>query len=263
MAGLQLRMRMVTIEPGGVFGPLHDHKGRPGIVYVLHGTITDHRDEETRDYGPGPGWPEDQGHHALAREQGNVAGCGDLGRHRQAKLRRPADRSVQGARTGIGWRRRHRTWSADRCFDEASTAPDGRGHAPRNDTRSTAPQFQVRQRAARHGRSKDFLDEVIGERTAQNPAFPEMVDAALRERRSAVALELGTSIARALALRSGRPHHLRHRLPAYRDRLSKDDRTDDVNTRPHTASGSVSQAGCFLKWPDAPPPQNVAVAGCG
>ena len=26
MAGRQLRMRMVTIEPGGVFGPIHDHK---------------------------------------------------------------------------------------------------------------------------------------------------------------------------------------------------------------------------------------------
>ncbi len=44
MAGRQLRMRMVTIEPGGVFGPVHDHKGRPGIVYILQGTITDHRD---------------------------------------------------------------------------------------------------------------------------------------------------------------------------------------------------------------------------
>jgi quercetin dioxygenase-like cupin family protein len=28
MAGRQLRMRMVTIEPGGVFGPIHDHSGR-------------------------------------------------------------------------------------------------------------------------------------------------------------------------------------------------------------------------------------------
>ena len=44
MAGRQLRMRMVTIEPGGVFGPTHDHVGRPGTVYVLQGTITDHRD---------------------------------------------------------------------------------------------------------------------------------------------------------------------------------------------------------------------------
>lgn len=29
MAGRQLRMRMVTIEPGGVFGPIHDHVDRP------------------------------------------------------------------------------------------------------------------------------------------------------------------------------------------------------------------------------------------
>lgn len=43
MAGRQLRMRMVTIEPGGVFGPVHDHKDRPGMVYILQGTITDHR----------------------------------------------------------------------------------------------------------------------------------------------------------------------------------------------------------------------------
>jgi hypothetical protein len=41
--GRQLRMRTVTIEPGGVFGPIHDHKDRPGIVYMLQGTITDHR----------------------------------------------------------------------------------------------------------------------------------------------------------------------------------------------------------------------------
>lgn len=59
MAGHQLRMRMVTIEPGGVFGPIHDHKDRPGMVYVLEGTITDHRDGLTTDYGPGLGWPED------------------------------------------------------------------------------------------------------------------------------------------------------------------------------------------------------------
>jgi len=58
--GRQLRMRMFTIEPGGVFGPLHDHAGRPGIVYILRGTITDHRDGVATDYGPGVGWPEDR-----------------------------------------------------------------------------------------------------------------------------------------------------------------------------------------------------------
>ena len=60
MAGRQLRMRMVTIEPGGVFGPIHDHKGRPGTVYVLQGTITDHRNGVATEYGPGVGWPEDR-----------------------------------------------------------------------------------------------------------------------------------------------------------------------------------------------------------
>jgi hypothetical protein len=35
MEGRQLRMRMVTMEPGGVFGPVHDHRGRPGIVYTF------------------------------------------------------------------------------------------------------------------------------------------------------------------------------------------------------------------------------------
>lgn len=58
--GRQLRMRMVTIEPGGVFGPVHDHSGRPGTVYVLQGTITDHRDGIATEYGPGVGWPEDR-----------------------------------------------------------------------------------------------------------------------------------------------------------------------------------------------------------
>ena len=60
MAGYELRMRRFTIEPGGVFGPVHDHRGRPGTVYVLEGTITDHRDGVATEYGPGLGWPEDR-----------------------------------------------------------------------------------------------------------------------------------------------------------------------------------------------------------
>jgi quercetin dioxygenase-like cupin family protein len=60
MAGRQLRMRKVTIEPGGVFGPLHDHIGRPGTVYILQGTITDIRNGVETEYGPGVGWPEDR-----------------------------------------------------------------------------------------------------------------------------------------------------------------------------------------------------------
>lgn len=60
MAGRQLRMRIVTIEPGGVLGPIHNHVDRPGLVYILQGTITDHRSGVDTDYGPGVGWPEDR-----------------------------------------------------------------------------------------------------------------------------------------------------------------------------------------------------------
>lgn len=60
MEGHQLRMRKFTFEPGAVFGPLHDHKGRPGTVFILQGTITDHRDGIVTEYGLGVGWPEDR-----------------------------------------------------------------------------------------------------------------------------------------------------------------------------------------------------------
>src|SRR4051794_34731577 len=73
LQGRRLRMRMVTIEPGGVFGPLHDHRGRPGTVYVLQGTITDHRDGVATDYGPGVGWPEDSATNHWLENRGSVA----------------------------------------------------------------------------------------------------------------------------------------------------------------------------------------------
>ena len=60
MAGRQLRMRMVTIKPGGVIGPIHSHIDRPGLVYILQGKITDHRNGVAKEYGPGVGWPEDR-----------------------------------------------------------------------------------------------------------------------------------------------------------------------------------------------------------
>jgi quercetin dioxygenase-like cupin family protein len=60
MAGRRLRMRRVTFEPGAVFGPVHDHKDRPGVVCILQGTITDHRNGVATEYGPGVGWPEDR-----------------------------------------------------------------------------------------------------------------------------------------------------------------------------------------------------------
>ncbi|WP_285578152.1 cupin domain-containing protein [Geothrix limicola] len=72
MEGRQLRMRMVTIEPGGVFGPLHDHVDRPGTVYILQGTITDHRNGIATEYGPGVGWPEDRNTNHWLENRGTI-----------------------------------------------------------------------------------------------------------------------------------------------------------------------------------------------
>ncbi|MFI5089312.1 MAG: cupin domain-containing protein [Terriglobales bacterium] len=59
MGGRQLRMRVVTIEPGGVFA-IHNHKDRPGTVYVLQGKITEHRGDVVKEYGAGDTWSEDK-----------------------------------------------------------------------------------------------------------------------------------------------------------------------------------------------------------
>jgi quercetin dioxygenase-like cupin family protein len=70
--GYQLRTRRVTMEPGAVFGPVHDHSGRPGTVYVLEGTITDYRDGVTTEYGPGLGWPENRNTYHWLENNGSV-----------------------------------------------------------------------------------------------------------------------------------------------------------------------------------------------
>jgi quercetin dioxygenase-like cupin family protein len=43
-AGLQLRLRLLTIEPGGHIG-MHSHKERPSVVYFVQGTDTVTRDD--------------------------------------------------------------------------------------------------------------------------------------------------------------------------------------------------------------------------
>ena len=46
MAGRQLRLRVLTIKPGGYIG-LHSHTDRPSVVYFLQGTDTVIRDDGT------------------------------------------------------------------------------------------------------------------------------------------------------------------------------------------------------------------------
>ena len=57
--GRQLRLRIVTVEPGGVF-QVHSHKDRPGAAYVLSGTITEHRGDVVKEYRAGESWAEDR-----------------------------------------------------------------------------------------------------------------------------------------------------------------------------------------------------------
>jgi quercetin dioxygenase-like cupin family protein len=53
LQGRQLRMRLLTIEPGGYIG-LHSHKDRPAVVYFLKGTDTViFADGTKKVFGPG------------------------------------------------------------------------------------------------------------------------------------------------------------------------------------------------------------------
>ncbi|MES2152378.1 MAG: cupin domain-containing protein [Pseudomonadota bacterium] len=52
MAGRQLRMRLVTLAPGGLIAA-HSHRDRPGLEYVLQGTVIEHRNGQLREYRAG------------------------------------------------------------------------------------------------------------------------------------------------------------------------------------------------------------------
>jgi quercetin dioxygenase-like cupin family protein len=53
MQGRQLRLRILTIEPGGHIG-IHSHKDRPAVVYFLQGTDTVTSEDGTvKVYRPG------------------------------------------------------------------------------------------------------------------------------------------------------------------------------------------------------------------
>jgi quercetin dioxygenase-like cupin family protein len=60
LEGRQLRLRVITIEPGGV-AAVHSHKGRPAVAYVVQGTLTEHREGGgTKDHPAGDTLVEDK-----------------------------------------------------------------------------------------------------------------------------------------------------------------------------------------------------------
>ncbi|MSQ58844.1 MAG: cupin domain-containing protein [Betaproteobacteria bacterium] len=56
--GRQLRLRVITLEPGGV-AALHSHNGRPAVAYILEGTLTEHIENGgTHERRKGEAWSE-------------------------------------------------------------------------------------------------------------------------------------------------------------------------------------------------------------
>jgi quercetin dioxygenase-like cupin family protein len=56
--GRLLRLRVLTIEPGGVVG-LHSHKDRPAVVYIIQGALTEYREGgAVTEHHAGSSWAE-------------------------------------------------------------------------------------------------------------------------------------------------------------------------------------------------------------
>ena len=73
VSGRQLRMRTVTIEPGGVVA-MHSHKGRPAVAIVQGGTLTEHLESgDVRDHPQGEAWTEANGISHWAQNKGAEA----------------------------------------------------------------------------------------------------------------------------------------------------------------------------------------------
>ena len=73
VAGRQLRLRVVTLEPGGVVA-MHSHKGRPSVAYALQGTVTEHLENgDVREHYEGEAWTEDRNTTHWAENKGDKA----------------------------------------------------------------------------------------------------------------------------------------------------------------------------------------------
>ena len=82
--GRQLRLRIVTIEPGGVVAN-HSHKGRPTVAHLVSGVLTERREGDwVKVHQAGRELDRRQGRHPLGGEQGHRADGGRGGGRVQA-----------------------------------------------------------------------------------------------------------------------------------------------------------------------------------
>ena len=113
MAGRQLRMRKITVEPGGFF-TLHSHKDRPGTVYVLEGKIVEFTAKQTE-------------------LEGYVAGLAARKREMESEIAafvsvsEPAARSAGSAGPGasVAGKAERRADQAQQAFERAMGSPAG------------------------------------------------------------------------------------------------------------------------------------------
>jgi quercetin dioxygenase-like cupin family protein len=71
--GRPLRMRRITLQPGGVIG-LHTHKDRPAVSYFLQGEVTYHQEGKPDVVvGPGQGFAEGKTTTHWAENRGTMA----------------------------------------------------------------------------------------------------------------------------------------------------------------------------------------------
>ena len=72
LKGRPLRMRRITLEPGGVIG-LHSHKDRPAVSYLLQGTVVYHPEGKPAVVlHPGEGFAEGKATTHWAENRGTV-----------------------------------------------------------------------------------------------------------------------------------------------------------------------------------------------
>jgi quercetin dioxygenase-like cupin family protein len=70
--GRPLRMRKITLQPGGVLG-IHTHKDRPAVSYFLQGEVTYHQDGKPDvTVKPGQGFAEGKDTTHWAENRGKV-----------------------------------------------------------------------------------------------------------------------------------------------------------------------------------------------
>jgi len=70
--GRQLRLRIVTIEPGGVVA-IHDHKGRPTVAHLVSGVLTERREGDwVKVHQAGESWTEGLGVIHWAENKGDT-----------------------------------------------------------------------------------------------------------------------------------------------------------------------------------------------